>query len=129
MWNWIWAFKRLPCLVHPLKHMFLVFKQYYTYVHTLFHPHIFLYMFSNTCFQFLSACTKHPEWKLPFYFFGIWESLTIWTCVKNPPLCRFFRYGIQLKSIKNNGDFLFFKVFFPSFRWHFVIISDNDKYT
>jgi len=29
------------CLVHILKHMFLVFKQYYTYFHIFFHPHVY----------------------------------------------------------------------------------------
>ena len=33
----------LRCLgIHVFEHMFSVFKQYYTYFHTLFHPHIFL---------------------------------------------------------------------------------------
>ena len=30
-----------PCLVHNFEHMFLVFKQHYTYLHTLFHSHVF----------------------------------------------------------------------------------------
>ena len=46
-------------LVHPLKHMFSVFKQHYTYFHTFFHPHVFSHIFSNPCFQFLRTCTKH----------------------------------------------------------------------
>ena len=29
------------CLVHVFKHMFSVFKQHYTYFHTLFHLHVF----------------------------------------------------------------------------------------
>ena len=28
-------------LVHKLKYMFSVFKQYYMYFHTSFHPHVF----------------------------------------------------------------------------------------
>ena len=28
-------------LVHKFKHMFSVFKQYYTYFHITFHPHVF----------------------------------------------------------------------------------------
>ena len=28
-------------LVHVFKHIFLVFKQYYTYFHTLFHSHVY----------------------------------------------------------------------------------------
>ena len=51
-------------LVHPLKHMFSVFKQHYMYFHIFFHPHVFPHMFLNTCFQFLSACTKHPLYVL-----------------------------------------------------------------
>ena len=47
------------CLVHSLKHIFSVFKQHYTYFHTFFYSQVFPHMFSNTCFQFLSACTKH----------------------------------------------------------------------
>ena len=39
-----------PCLVHPLKHMFSVFKQHYMYFHTFFHSHVFSHIFSNTCF-------------------------------------------------------------------------------
>ena len=35
------------CLVYPLKYTFLIFKQHYTYFHTLFHLHVFSYMFSN----------------------------------------------------------------------------------
>ena len=34
-------------LVHPLKHIFSVFKQYYMYFYTFFHPHVFPHMFSN----------------------------------------------------------------------------------
>ena len=34
--EWVW-----PYLVEHLKHMFLVFKQYYTYFYTLFHSHVF----------------------------------------------------------------------------------------
>ena len=52
-------------LVHSLKYIFSVFKQHYTYFHTLFHSHIFL----NTCLQFLSTCTKHPLCLFPFFFF------------------------------------------------------------
>ena len=39
------------CLVHVFKHMFLVFKQYYTYFHTLFYPYVF---------------PKKKNWKLLF---------------------------------------------------------------
>ena len=53
-------FQKHPCLIRPLKHMFSVFKQHYTYFHTLFHLHVFSHIFSNTCFQFLRTCTKHP---------------------------------------------------------------------
>ena len=35
------------CLLHHFKQQFLVFKQYYTYFHTLFYPHISLHKFSN----------------------------------------------------------------------------------
>ena len=52
--------ERLGCLVDIFKQQFSVFKQYYTYFYTLFHSHVFLHMFSNNNFQFLSACTKHP---------------------------------------------------------------------
>ena len=31
----------IGCLVHALKQQFSVFKQYYTYFHTLFHLHVF----------------------------------------------------------------------------------------
>ena len=33
--------KLRSCLVEHLKHIFSVFKQHYTYFHTLFHPHVF----------------------------------------------------------------------------------------
>ena len=36
-------------LVCKLKHMFLVFKQYYTYFHTLFYPHVFPKKIENYC--------------------------------------------------------------------------------
>ena len=35
-----------------------VFKQYYTYFHTLFHSNKFSHMFLNNHFQFLNTCTK-----------------------------------------------------------------------
>ena len=51
-------FLLLACLVHSIKYMFSIFKQYYIYFHIFFHSHL-LHMFSNTCFQFLSARTKY----------------------------------------------------------------------
>ena len=46
-------------LVHKFKHMFSVFKQYYTHFHILFFSRIFTHVFKqqNT---FLSTYTKHP---------------------------------------------------------------------
>ena len=46
------------CLICVFKKSFLVFKQYFTHFHTLFHPHVFPQMFSNNNFQFLNTCTK-----------------------------------------------------------------------
>ena len=37
------------CLVCGFKQQFSVLKQHYTYFHTLFHPHVFLQMFSQGC--------------------------------------------------------------------------------
>ena len=48
------------CLINDFKQQFSVFKQHYTYFGTLFHSYVFLHMFSNNNFQFLSTCTKHP---------------------------------------------------------------------
>ena len=48
------------CLIYVFKQQFSVFKQHYTYLYTLFHPHVFSHIFSNNNFLFLSACTKHP---------------------------------------------------------------------
>ena len=44
-----------PCLVCEFKHMFLVFKQHYTYFHTLFYSYIFPKKTENCC---LNTCTK-----------------------------------------------------------------------
>ena len=52
---------------------FSVFKQYFTYFHTLFHPHVFLQIFSNNNFQFLKTCTNLP---LSFY---------PWACCQERP--------------------------------------------
>ena len=38
------------CLVCVFKQLFSVFKQYFTYFYTLFHPHVFPQMFSNNNF-------------------------------------------------------------------------------
>ena len=46
------------CLVSVFKQQFLVFKQHFTYFHTLFHPYVFLQKFLNNNFQFLNTCTK-----------------------------------------------------------------------
>ena len=54
--------ERLGCLVDVFKQQFSVFKQYYIFFHTFFHSHVFPHMFSNNNFQFLSACTKHPNY-------------------------------------------------------------------
>ena len=40
------------------KQQLLVFKQHFSYFHTLFHPHVFLQKFLNNNFQFLNASTK-----------------------------------------------------------------------
>ena len=40
------------------KQQFLVFKQYFTYFKTLFHPHVFSQIFLNNNFQFLNTHTK-----------------------------------------------------------------------
>ena len=40
------------CLVRISKQQFLVFKQYFTYFYTLFHPHIFSQKFLNNNFNF-----------------------------------------------------------------------------
>ena len=42
-------------LVHAFKYMFLVFKQYYTYFHIFFHPHVFQKKADNC---YLNAHTK-----------------------------------------------------------------------
>ena len=39
--------KLRSCLVWQLKHMFLVFKQYYMYFHIFFHLHVFQNIFLN----------------------------------------------------------------------------------
>ena len=40
------------------KQQISVFKQHFTYFHTLFHPHVFPQNFLNKNFQFLNTCTK-----------------------------------------------------------------------
>ena len=46
------------CLVCNFKQPFSVFKQHFTHFNALFHPHVFLQIFSNNNFQFLNTCTK-----------------------------------------------------------------------
>ena len=46
------------CLASVSKQQFIVFKQHFTYFHTLFHPHVFSQKFLNNNFQFLNTCTK-----------------------------------------------------------------------
>ena len=56
-----------PRLVHKFKHMFLVFKQHYTYFYTLFHLHV------NTKFP---NCRKSNNWK------EIWfASINLYWCI------------------------------------------------
>ena len=50
--------KLRECLVCVFKQLFSVFKQYFTHFHVLFHPHVFLQIFSNNNFQFLNTYTK-----------------------------------------------------------------------
>ena len=47
-------------LVHPLKYMFLIFKQHYTYFHILFHLHIFSHMFSNNKTHIFKCICQNP---------------------------------------------------------------------
>ena len=45
-------------MVSVSKQQFSVFKQHFTYLHTLFHPHVFPQKFLNNNFQFLNTSTK-----------------------------------------------------------------------
>ena len=47
------------CLVCDFKQQpFSIFKQHFTHFNVLFHPHVFLQIFSNNNFQFLNTYTK-----------------------------------------------------------------------
>ena len=50
--------KLVGCLVCVFKQPFSIFKQHFTYYNALFHPHVFLQIFSNNNFLFLNTCTK-----------------------------------------------------------------------
>ena len=53
-------------LVWQLKHMFSVFKQYYTYFHTLFYSHVFPHMFSNNKIHVFKYIYQTPRKLLYF---------------------------------------------------------------
>ena len=63
------------CLVFVFKQKFSVFKQYYTYFHIFFHPHIFLQIFLNNNFQFLNT---HIKPALNIKIFRICECSINW---------------------------------------------------
>ena len=50
-------------LVHPLKHMFSIFKLHYTYFYTLFHQHVFPHIFS------VFKCIYQTPPQISFYSF------------------------------------------------------------
>ena len=60
-------------MVCNFKQPFSVFKQHFTHFNALFHPHVFLQMFSNNNFQFLNTCTKRA---LSVFFLKI--QIWIW---------------------------------------------------
>lgn len=64
-----------PLPVHPLKHIFSIFKQYYIYFYTFFHIHIFLFMFLKTYFQFLNSYTKHSLNRLVHIFIRFFNHM------------------------------------------------------
>ena len=55
------------------KQQFSVFKQYFTYFHILFHPHVFPLKFLNNNFQFLNTCTKRA---LNLYIFWYYIEIS-----------------------------------------------------
>ena len=64
------------CLVCDFKQPFSVFKQHFTYLNVLFHPHVFSKIFSNNNFQFLNTCTKRALTGL-FCFVSFYETYTL----------------------------------------------------
>ena len=84
------------CLVHVFKHMFLVFKQYYTYFHTLFYPYVFpkkknwklLFKHTYHCHTFGSSF-NNTSLHFPISLFAFHLSLSlslslswIWACAR-----------------------------------------------
>ena len=48
------------CFVYHFNQQFSVFKQYYKYFHTSFHPHVFLHMFSNNKIHVFKCMYQTP---------------------------------------------------------------------
>ena len=72
--------KLSACLVHVFKHMFSVFKQYYTYFRTLFHPHVFPKNTNNITRTTLpnGLNCHHPEvWSINAIISAGWIALWV----------------------------------------------------
>ena len=63
-------------LVCVFKQLFFVFKQYFTYFNTLFHPHVFSQMFLNNNFQFLNIHNKRA-----LSFSKKKKKLSVYACI------------------------------------------------
>ena len=123
------------CLVHVFKHMFLVFKQHYTYFYTLFHPHVFLKNTKNVIrttlpngsLGWLVCCGGwfgfwFVEIELGFIILGsCWRLLWIWINVFFLffLLLLFIYLKLKINFFNSNVDVAFFLV---SIRKYFVII-------
>ena len=74
---------RNSCLVHQLNHIFSVFKQHYSYFHTVFFPQVFPKKTEN---GYLNASTKRPsncnETKIEYRYCSISTLKAIFLCEK-----------------------------------------------
>ena len=87
------------CLVCDFEQPFSVFKQHFTYLNALFHPHVFLKIFSNNNFQFLNTCTKRALTSL-FCFVSFYETYTLFKKKKKIAFEVEIKNGVTLMSYK-----------------------------
>ena len=87
--------------VHPLKHIFSIFKQHYMHFLIFFHSRVFPHIFSNTC-------TKHP--------FSFWFVLylQLYPLVENSKqkVCLYMLHIIKLISIAVSKNHIISSIYY-----------------
>ena len=144
----LWPCERLRSRsVHVFKHMFLVFKQHYTYFYILFHPHVFLkntknvtrIILPNGSLGWLVCCGGwfgfwFVEIELGFIILGsCWRLLWIWINVFFLfllLLLLFIYLKLKINFFNSNVDVAFFfnKIFFYYFSCHVSFNSANNTH-